>query len=129
MIAAAAVDEIVAHAREDAPDECCGLLVGMADQVDEAVRTPSVERSPNRYQVDPAAHFALIKRLRGSDRTIVGAYHSHPRSVAEPSLSDIGEAYDPEFLYVIVSLARADPEVRAWRIREGLATEVPIWQA
>ena len=101
----------------------------MADQVDEAVRTPSVERSPNRYQVDPAAHFALIKRLRGGDRTIVGAYHSHPRSVAEPSPSDIGEAYDPEFLYVIVSLAPAEPEVRAWRIKEGVAAEVHIRQA
>ena len=117
---------MVAHAREDAPDECCGLLVGIADQIDEAVRTPSLERSPNRYQVDPAAHFALIRRLRGTDRAIVGAYHSHPHSAAEPSASDLREAYDPEFVYVIVSLTGVAPEVRAWRIVEGVAVERAI---
>ena len=117
---------MVAHAREDAPDECCGLLVGTADRIDEAVRTASLERSPNRYQVDPATHFALIRRLRGTDRIIVGAYHSHPRHAAEPSRSDIGEAYDPELVYVIVSLASVEPEVRAWRIREGVAFEVRV---
>jgi [CysO sulfur-carrier protein]-S-L-cysteine hydrolase len=123
------LDQIVAHAREDAPDECCGLLVGTADRIDEAVRTASLERSPNRYQVDPAAHFALIRRLRGTDRAIVGAYHSHPRSAAAPSPSDIGEAYDPELVYVIVSLANVEPEVRAWRIAEGIASEVRIVRA
>ena len=125
-ISASVLDQIVAHAREDAPDECCGLLVGTADRIDEAVRTASLERSPNRYQVDPAAHFALIRRLRGTNRAIVGAYHSHPRSAAAPSPSDIGEAYDPELVYVIVSLASVEPEVRAWRIVEGIASEVPI---
>ena len=128
VISAAVLDAMVAHARDDAPDECCGLLVGTADRIDEAVRTPSLERSPNRYQVDPAAHFAVIRRLRGTDRTIIGAYHSHPRSAAAPSPSDIREAYDSELVYVIVSLVRAEPDVRAWRIREGVAAEVAIRQ-
>jgi proteasome lid subunit RPN8/RPN11 len=123
------LDQIVAHAHEDAPDECCGLLVGTADRIDEAVRTANLERSPNRYQVDPAAHFALIRRLRGTDRSIVGAYHSHPRSAAAPSPSDIGEAYDPELVYVIVSLASVEPEVRAWRIRAGGAVELRVVRA
>ena len=129
VISAAVLDAMVAHARDDAPDECCGLLVGTADRIDEAVRTPSLERSPNRYQVDPAAHFAVIRRLRGTDRTIIGAYHSHPRSAAAPSPSDIREAYDSELVYVIVSLVRAEPDVRAWRIREGVAAEMAIRQA
>ena len=128
-ISVAVLDEMVAHAREDAPDECCGLLVGTADRIDEAARTPSAERSPNRYQIDPAAHFAVIRRLRGTDRAIIGAYHSHPRSAAAPSPSDIREAYDAELVHVIVSLAGAEPEVRAWRIREGVAAEVAIRQA
>ena len=128
VISAAVLDAMVAHARDDAPDECCGLLVGTADRIDEAVRTPSLERSPNRYQVDPAAHFAVIRRLRGTDRAIIGAYHSHPRSAAAPSPSDIREAYDSELVYVIVSLVRAEPDVRAWRIREGVAAEVAIRQ-
>jgi proteasome lid subunit RPN8/RPN11 len=120
---------MVAHAREDAPDECCGLLVGSANRIDEAVRTRSLERSPNRYQVDPAAHFALIRRLRGTDRAIIGAYHSHPRSAAEPSPSDLREAYDSELVYVIVSLAGVEPEVRAWKIAEGVVVELRIRQA
>ncbi len=126
MIAKAVLDAIVEHARDDAPDECCGLLVGSGERIDEAVRTPSVERSPTRYQVDPSAHIALIKRLRGSERAIVGAYHSHPQRPAVPSASDIAEAYYPEFVYVIVSLAGVEPDVRAWRIRDGLVAELRI---
>ena len=129
VLAAAVLDAMVAHAREDAPDECCGLLVGSANRIDEAVRTRSLERSPNRYQVDPAAHFALIRRLRGTDRAIIGAYHSHPRSAAEPSPSDLREAYDSELVYVIVSLAGVEPEVRAWKIAEGVVVELRIRQA
>jgi proteasome lid subunit RPN8/RPN11 len=126
VIAPAVVDAITAHARDDAPDECCGLLVGSGERIDEAVPTRSLERSPTRYQIDPAAHIALIKRLRGSGRVIVGAYHSHPRSPAVPSASDIAEAYYPEFVYVIVSLAGSEPDVRAWRIREGAVAEVRV---
>jgi proteasome lid subunit RPN8/RPN11 len=129
VLATAVLDAMVAHARQDAPDECCGLLVGSANRIDESVRTLSLERSPNRYQVDPAAHFALIRRLRGTDRAIIGAYHSHPRSAAEPSPSDLREAYDSELVYVIVSLAGVEPEVRAWKIAEGVVVELRIRQA
>jgi proteasome lid subunit RPN8/RPN11 len=129
VIAPAVVAAIIAHARDDAPDECCGLLVGSGERINEAVRTPNLERTPTRYQIDPAAHIALIKRLRGSDRAIVGAYHSHPHTPAVPSASDIAEAYYPEFVYVIVSLAGSKPDVRAWRIRDGAVAEVRVRQA
>jgi proteasome lid subunit RPN8/RPN11 len=128
-MATSVLGAIIAHARDDAPDECCGLLVGSGERIDEAVRTPSLERSATRYQVDPSSHIALIKRLRGSDRAIVGAYHSHPHSPATPSASDIAEAYYPEFVYVIVSLAESEPDVRAWRIRDGLVSELRVRQA
>ena len=119
-ISAAALDAMVAHARQDAPDECCGLLVGTTNRIDEAVATPSVERSPNRYQVDPAAHFTLIRQLRGTDRAIVGAYHSHPRSAPEPSPTDREQAFE-DFLYVIAGpIQGALPlDVRAYRLRNG----------
>ena len=127
--------EIVAHARQDAPDECCGLLIGPAPPpgadgpalIDEAVRAANLERGPARYRVDPAQHVALQKRLRGTGRIIAGAYHSHPRTDAVPSRSDLDEAFYPDFVYVIVSLKRPrGPVVRAWRIRDAAATEMTI---
>ena len=127
LIQAQTIDAIVAHARETAPDECCGLLVGTKSAIDEAVRTRNLEAGPSRYQVDPADHIALMKRLRGSGRTIVGAYHSHPRSSAMPSASDVAEAFYPDFVYLIVSLAAPNrPECRAWRIRDGAIEEIAL---
>ena len=127
VILESAVQSIVAHARGTAPDECCGLLVGTSAGIDEAVRVRSLEPGPTRYRIDPADHIALMKRLRGTSRSIVGAYHSHPRSSAVPSASDVAEAFYPDFVYLIVSLAAADrPECRAWRIRDGAAEEIAL---
>jgi proteasome lid subunit RPN8/RPN11 len=121
------IDAMTTHAQESAPAECCGLLVGGGGEILDAVRTRNVEEGPTRYRIDPLEHIALLKRLRGSGRAIVGAYHSHPRSAAEPSPSDIAEAFYPDFVYVIVSLAAADrPECRGWRIRDGVAEEVRL---
>ena len=121
------IDELVTHARNAAPNECCGLLVGTDEAILEAVRTKNIEEGPSRYRIDPVEHIALMKRLRGADRTIVGVYHSHPRSPAVPSPSDLTEAFYPDFVYVIVSLAsEAPPECRAWRIRNGAAKEIPL---
>ena len=127
VIRQCAIDAIIAHAQVTSPAECCGLLVGTQSAIDEAVRTRNLEPGPSRYQVDPADHIALMKRLRGTDRAIVGAYHSHPRSSAVPSPSDVREAFYPDFVYLIVSLAAPDrPDCRAWRIREGAAEEIAL---
>jgi proteasome lid subunit RPN8/RPN11 len=125
-----AIDAIVAHARGTAPDECCGLLVGTESAIDEAVPTRNLEAGPSRYRVDPADHIALMKRLRATGRSIAGAYHSHPRSSAIPSASDIAEAFYPDYVYVIVSLAVPHrPECRAWRIRDGEVEEIALDRA
>ena len=129
-IAAAVLATIVAHARETAPAECCGLLVGRpaggALLVDEAVTARNLAEGTTRYLIDPAAHFALIKRLRGTGRDVVGAYHSHPRSPAVPSSTDVDEAVFDRFLYVIVSLGSSEPDVRAWRILDGASYRVDV---
>lgn len=127
VILQSAIDAIVAHARETAPDECCGLLVGTEDRIDEAVRARNLEPGPARYQIDPRDHIALNRQLRDSRRIVMGAYHSHPRSTAVPSPSDVREAFYPDFVYLIVSLAApALPECRAWRIREGAVEEIAL---
>ncbi len=131
-VSPAVLAHIVAHARSDAPRECCGLLVGrpQTGTIDEAVATANIEPGTTRYVVDPADHFRLMKRLRGTDREIVGGYHSHPRSPAVPSPTDVAEAFSAAFLYLIVSLLDPErPDVRAWRISGEEIRQVPIVSA
>jgi [CysO sulfur-carrier protein]-S-L-cysteine hydrolase len=126
-IGRATLDAIVAHARREAPRECCGLLVGRGRTVIDAVPTHNIEVGETRYRVDPRQHFALIRRLRGSDRTIVGAYHSHPSAPARASSSDVREAFDATFVYLIVSLAPADgPAVSAFVVVDGRAEPLQL---
>jgi proteasome lid subunit RPN8/RPN11 len=127
QISRAVVDALIHHARAEAPRECCGLLVGSESLIDESVSTPNLEAGFTRYQVDPQTHVALVRRLRGGRRSIVGAYHSHPCSAAVPSETDLAEAFYPDFVYVIVSLANpAKPEVRGYRIHAGRADHVAL---
>jgi proteasome lid subunit RPN8/RPN11 len=124
-ITPAAVDAIVAHARRDAPNECCGLLVGHGAMIDRAVATLNDAASPaRRYRINPSDHFDLIRELRGTDRQIVGAYHSHVRTEAAPSATDLAEAWPAPFVYLIVSLKEARPVIRAYVIEEG--TPLPL---
>src|SRR4051812_12481344 len=103
---AAAVAEMLAHAAEELPNECCGLLVGRRGAVERAVRARNLEAGPTRYLIDPQDHFNAIKQARSDGLRVIGAYHSHPASEAVPSPSDVAEASGgPDFLYVIVALA------------------------
>ena len=121
------LERMTAHAAEEAPLECCGLLVGTSSLIDDNVPTTNVEASPVRFQVDPRQHLQLQRTLRGTTRTIVGAYHSHPASSPFPSPSDVAEAHYPGFIYLIVSLAiPGSPEIRAFRIHSGNVAAVEL---
>lgn len=110
---------IVAHAQRDAPDECCGFLLGEEDAVDEACPARNLARSPNRFLVDPEDHFAAIHRARATGRIVRAVYHSHPSGPARPSSTDAAEMRDPELIYVIVSLM-PKVAVTAWQwVKEG----------
>jgi proteasome lid subunit RPN8/RPN11 len=79
--------------------------------------------SPFRYAIDPDALLALTIALDDAGEAIWAIVHSHPTSPAAPSPTDIREAFYPEALQLIVSIAGAEPELRAWRIAGGIATE------
>jgi proteasome lid subunit RPN8/RPN11 len=113
-----------AHARREFPNECCGLLVGTSQSIDEAVPTRNELAHRSRYQIDPRAHIALNRRVRGTGRSVVGAYHSHPATPAEPSPRDLAEAQYPEFVWLIVSLEHQEPAYGLFRIARGRATAV-----
>src|SRR5213596_2878882 len=99
---------MLAHARAEAPNECCGLLVGRRGAVERAVRARNLEAGPTRYLIDPQDHFAAMKAARAEGLHVIGAYHSHPAGAAVPSPSDIaGASGGPDFLYVIVAPASA----------------------
>ncbi len=123
----AVFDAIVEHARRERPLECCGLLIGSADEVIESHAARNSEESAVVYRVDPADHFKAIReRPRAKGLAVLGAYHSHPKSEARPSATDIREANDPDFVHVIVSLAGAEPQVAAFRIQDGRAIQLAL---
>lgn len=117
---------MIAHARDEAPNECCGLLIGRDGEIVDAVPARNLLASPTRYLLDPAAHIDVRRRLRGTDRAVIGAYHSHPDAPAAPSDTDRAEALYPEFLWVIVSLAAPEGDVAAFRLTERAAAPVTI---
>ena len=114
----AAVGAMLDHARDALPNECCGFLLGTTATIEEVARATNLTPSPHQYQVDPHDHFAVIRRARQEDRTVIGVYHSHPSAPAVPSASDLEHATYAEYLYVIVSLVEAPlaEEIRAYRL-------------
>jgi proteasome lid subunit RPN8/RPN11 len=116
-------DELLAHARQEAPNECCGYAALRDGRVERVVRGTSKRRSPYGYELDDESLRAVNFDLEdeGFD---VAVYHSHPKSAAEPSQTDINLAFYPRWLYVIVSPAR--DEVRAWWIQDGKVREEEI---
>lgn len=119
--------DVIAHARHEAPLECCGLLVGTEERIDGSIRARNLASQPaTRYLLDPAAHIAANRQLRGTGRAVVGFYHSHPRSGVTPSRTDCEEACYPAHLWMIVSLAAEEAEIGLYRIEDGQATTIPI---
>lgn len=108
------LDAIVAHARETAPAECCGVLVGRDDEIVDAVRTRNAADRPTRFLIEPRDHFDAIRAARARHLDVVGYYHSHPRSPARPSATDIADANYPNHLTLIVSLASDPPDVQLY---------------
>ncbi len=120
----AVLDEMVRHAAEQAPLECCGLLIGTAAEVRTSVRARNAEASGSRYLIDPVDHFAALKRARAELQQVIGGYHSHPHSSPTPSPTDLAEACG-DFLYVIVGLDPV-PQVRAYELVGGNFSEVAL---
>jgi [CysO sulfur-carrier protein]-S-L-cysteine hydrolase len=113
-------DDLLAHAREEAPNEACGYLPLRDDSVESVHRAENIRRSPYGYELD---HKSLFAANELEDEGYgVAVYHSHPRSAAEPSQTDINLAHYPDWLYVIVSPVD-EQTVRAWRIDDGQVSE------
>ena len=117
--------QLVDHAARDAPNECCGYLRARDGRVDEITQASNARSSPYGYELEGAA-LLRVNEL-DDEGWEIGVYHSHPRSPAEPSQTDINLATYPHWTYLIVSLADPTaPVVRAWRMAEGRVEEEPV---
>jgi proteasome lid subunit RPN8/RPN11 len=122
------LDEIVEHAREDLPNECCGVLTGTDNDIKALERTENEFASPMSYRISSEEIFRAYKAASERGEDIVGFYHSHVRSQAYPSQTDLNEASEwPESLHLICSLEhRDDPAIRAFRLHGTEIEEVGI---
>lgn len=114
------VEEILLHAREASPHECCGLIGGTDNIATTTYRMRNIAAdSLVAYEADPEDLFAAQRAMRERGEQLVAIYHSHPRSSdPEPSATDVRLAYYPSAVYFIVGLAGAEPGLRAFRISE-----------
>jgi len=131
-------EQIVAQARAEYPNEACGLIVGSAaaSAGGEALRYEACRNraaSPYRYEIHPDDLYRVTVEADDADHVLWGIVHSHVKSPAVPSPTDIGLGFYPDALYLLVSLAddQADPEtgvpsLRAWRIVGGAIHEVAL---
>ena len=124
----ALIDEMVAHAREDLPNECCGMIGGRDGTATSVVPVENAAASPLRYEMDPQGQYDALKAIEDAGEDLVGIYHSHTRSAAYPSQTDVNEAVMwPEQVYVIVSLENGDaPNVKAYSLKEMTIADVDL---
>jgi proteasome lid subunit RPN8/RPN11 len=120
------LDEIVAHAREDAPNECCGMIASRDGRAVGVHRARNAAASPLRYEMDGMEQYRIQTAIEDAGLELGAIYHSHTRSAPEPSQTDINLAFYPEALYVIVGLESTEPDVRAWRIVDGAVSEAVL---
>ncbi len=126
VIARSLVDEMVAHAREEAPNECCGMVASRDGQAVQVHRARNAAASPLRYELDGIEQYRIQTEIEDAGMELGAIYHSHTRSAPYPSQTDINLAFYPDSLYVIVGLAGEEPEVRAYRIRDGQVEEAEL---
>jgi [CysO sulfur-carrier protein]-S-L-cysteine hydrolase len=120
--------EMVAHCLTGLPDEACGLLVGSygGDEAAHLFVTPNAAGSAVVYQIDPKEMLRVDRAAQAIGADIMGVFHSHTHTDAYPSPTDVVQATDPGWHYVLVSLRDIHPVVRSYLIRDGVITEEPV---
>jgi len=125
-ISQALLDELIAHARAEAPNECVGIITARDGVARRVITATNAAHSPLRYELDPRELFRIHEEVDESGDDLGAIYHSHTRSDPVPSQTDINLAFYPEALYVIVGLKAGDADVRAWRILDGEVSEAEL---
>jgi proteasome lid subunit RPN8/RPN11 len=120
-------EEIVAHARAEVPNECCGIVAARDGAAVKVFRATNAEASPVRYGLDPQEQYEIMMEIDEQGWTLGAIYHSHTRSAAYPSPTDVNLDFYPDALYLIVSLQDPDrPDLRAFSIVDSEIDEVEL---
>jgi len=120
-------DAIITQARSEHPNEACGLLAGSNGEATKLFRMANAERSPVIYRMEPSEQLRVFNQIEDEGLDLLAIYHSHTRSPAYPSATDVAQAYYSEAFYLIVSLQDEDaPDLRGFRINEGKVTEIEL---
>jgi len=122
------LDRIVAQARDEAPNECCGMIAARDSTAITLHPARNAAASPLRYEMDPQGQFDALKAIEDGGDELLGIYHSHTRSAAYPSQTDVNEARMwPEQVYVIVSLENEEvPDVKAYDLADLKIADVDL---
>jgi proteasome lid subunit RPN8/RPN11 len=121
------IDEMINHAKAEAPLECCGILAGKDGAVTHIYKMKNTENDPDKYFMEPKEQFAVIKDMRLKEIDMLAIYHSHPHSPARTSGVDINLAYYPDAVYIIISLMdTVKPVIKGFLIKEGKVEETEI---
>ncbi len=121
------LDQIVAQARDEAPNECCGVIGAREGRAVTVFPVRNTAASPLRYEMDPKDQLRVFEALDDDDLDVGAIYHSHTRSDPEPSQTDINLAFYPDAVYLILGVKDPDhDDVRAWRIVDGKVSEAAL---
>jgi proteasome lid subunit RPN8/RPN11 len=126
VIESSLLDQLIAHAREEAPDECCGMVASRDGHAERVYRATNTAHSPLRYEIDGSEQYRIQTEIEDAGLDLGAIYHSHTRSAPYPSQTDINLAFYPDSLYIIVGLAGEQPDVRTYRIVDGQVEEVGL---
>jgi proteasome lid subunit RPN8/RPN11 len=120
-------DELVAHALEEAPNECVGMIAARDGEAVAVHRAVNKAASPLRYEIDGMEQYRLQTAIEDAGLDLGAIYHSHTRSDPYPSPTDVNLAFYPDSLYVIVGVKDRDaPEVRAYTIVDERIAEAEL---
>jgi proteasome lid subunit RPN8/RPN11 len=121
------LEDMVAHAREEAPNECCGMVASRDGEAVEVHRATNVEASPLRFVIDSREQLQLLNRIEDAGLDMGAIYHSHTRTAPAPSQTDITFAQGwPGVVWIIVGLKNSEPDVRAWLINGSEVSEAEL---
>jgi proteasome lid subunit RPN8/RPN11 len=119
-IAQSLIDEMVAHARDDLPNECCGMVGGASGEANVVIPVVNSAASPLRFEMDPQGQYNALKAIENDGKEMLAIYHSHTKSAAYPSQTDLNQAVSwPDAIWVIVSLEDpGSPVVKGYWLKD-----------
>jgi [CysO sulfur-carrier protein]-S-L-cysteine hydrolase len=121
------LNEMVAHAVADAPNECCGIVSARDGEAAKVYRTTNTEASPFRFVIDPKQVYDIHTEIEDAGLELGAIYHSHTRSEPYPSQTDVNFAAQwPGVQWIIVGTANGDPQVRIYEIRDGQVSDAEL---